>query len=27
VLDLTWELGEAALIAGLDAIVTPIDRL
>jgi len=27
VLDLTWEDGEAAITAGLDAIVTPIERL
>jgi tetraacyldisaccharide 4'-kinase len=27
VLDLTWELGEAAIRAGLDAIVTPVERL
>ena len=27
VLDLTWEQGEAAITAGLDAIVTPIERL
>ena len=27
VLDLTWELGEDAIAAGLDAVVTPIERL
>ncbi|NOT08613.1 MAG: tetraacyldisaccharide 4'-kinase [Gemmatimonadales bacterium] len=27
ILDLTWEEGEAAITAGLDAVVTPIDRL
>jgi tetraacyldisaccharide-1-P 4'-kinase len=27
VLDLTWEDGEDAITAGLDAIVTPIERL
>ena len=27
VLDLTWEQGEAAIRAGLDAIVTPVERL
>ena len=27
VLDFTWEHGEAAITAGLDAIVTPVERL